>query len=136
TRLAWRCVPLRPQKRREDEPRIVWGGGIQLGKRRQAFFYELFWNPATHGGYPLASLHCFTPRADRSLNVSDRGRGLETRVVAGTQSEQHEVIVVIDEPRNGGAATEINYLHAGTTTRVPIVADRCDFSVLDCHRRY
>ena len=43
--------------------------------------------------------------------------------MTGAQTEQQEVIVVVDEPRNGGASAKIDHLHAGATTRVPIVAD-------------
>ena len=81
------------------------------------------WRPAAHGGDPVARLHGFHPRADRCLNVSDRGRGFEPRVVTGAQTEQQEMVVVVDEPRNGRAPAEIDHLHAGATTRVPIVAD-------------
>ena len=39
--------------------------------------------------------------------------------MAGAQTEQNEVIVVIDEPRNGRAAAEIDHLHAGTAIEWP-----------------
>jgi len=50
--------------------------------------------------------------------------------VARTQTEQHEVIVIVDKARNGRAPAEIDHLHAGAVT------DRRELPVLDRHGRY
>src|SRR5262249_58601680 len=69
-------------------------------------------------------------------DVRDRGRGLEPRVVARTQTEQHEVIVIVDKARNGRAPAEIDHLHAGAAMGPSLVADRRELPVLDRHGRY
>ncbi len=80
--------------------------------------------------------HGFGTCADRRLHIGDRGCGLKPRIMAGAQTEQNEVIVVIDKPRNGRAAAEIDHLHAGTAIRVAVVANLHELAVLDRRGRY
>ena len=82
------------------------------------------------------ALHGFDTCADRRLHIGDRGCGLEPRIVARAQTEQKEVIVVVDKPRNGRASAEIDHLHARTAIRVAVVADLRELPVLDRRGRY
>ena len=45
---------------------------------------------------PLGSVAA--SRREHREHVVDRSRGLEPRVVAGPQAEQHDVVVIVDEP--------------------------------------
>ena len=115
---------------------MAWRGSIELRKRRQAVLGELGGNPSAHGGDELARRHGAASRADRGLHVRDRERVLEPRIVARTQAEQHDVVVIVDEPRNGRAPLQVDHAHAGAAVvRPSVVPDRRELPVPDRHGR-
>ena len=65
--------------------------------------------PAAHRRNPLSFRHALPPRRERFLDVADRRRVLEDRVIAGTVREAHAVDVRLDQPGNRGAALEVDH---------------------------
>ena len=92
-------------------------------ERRQALLRELRRVPSAHRGDEPSGRDGLRARLDRRLHLGNRRRRLERRVIAGPDPEQDDVIVVVDEAGNDGAAAQIDFARAGAE---PLPAARAD----------
>ena len=81
---------------------------VELLPGRMPMFLPLVRMPSTHRRDPLAVGNALAPRGQRFLNLPDRGRVLEDRVITGTVGEAHAVDVRLDEPRHGRSTLEVD----------------------------
>ena len=114
---------------------MVRRGKVELGESRQALFRELRLIPASHRGNESASRHRLRSHLDRGLHLCDGRRRLETRIKTRTETEQHDVIVVVNEAGNGGPASQIDDLRAPIQPARRALADGLEPAVLNRHLR-
>ncbi len=112
--------------------------GVELGQRRESRsaggWNELIDVEAADRRDPLARGQLLRVRGDQLLHVGDRFRGLDPRVVARAQPEQHDVIVVVDQPWHRGTALQVDDLGATRGAELA-AADRREL-VADHARRF
>ena len=126
--------------------RMIRRGRIELRERRKSRRLgrscELVDVETADGRDPFAGRQRGRLRRDRRKHGFDRIRVLEPRVVARPQSEQHDVVVVVDEARNSRAPSKVDSLRAGCPLgpaadgREPVADDehRRDDRVASIHR--
>ena len=95
--------------------------GIELGERwkarRRRRRHELIDVEAADRRDPFAVRQRRCLRGERFERGRNRMRVLEPSIVAGAKSEQHDVIVVVDDTGDHGAALQIDSLRAGRRAR-------------------
>ena len=69
--------------------------------------------PAAHRRDPLALRHVLPPRGERFLDLANRRRVLENRVIAGTIGQAHAVDVAFDEAGHDRSAAQVDDPRAG-----------------------
>ena len=121
-----------PRERLIHDDRVARIGGVQFLQRRQPLLDELRGVPAAHRRDEPARGHRLRPGPDQRLHVRNRACGLEPRVVSRSQAEQHDVIVVVDQAGNGGAALQVNNPGARAQASAAL-ADAGDDPVLNRH---
>ena len=93
---------------------MVGRGGVQFRQRGQTFLFELRGIPTAHRRQKLALWNAFRPRRNQFLYVGDRRRRFDPRVMARTQAERHDMVVIVDQTRHHGAPVQIDRFRAGT----------------------
>src|SRR5579883_1582024 len=89
--------------------------------------------PSAHGCDPLSGRNVFAPCGERFLDVANRSRVLEDRVITGTVRQAHDMNVSFDEAGYDGSAFEIDHAHTRLGSRAS-VADARESAVADGHR--
>ena len=69
------------------------------------------------------------------LDLGDRGCAFERCVISGPNTEQDDVVVVVDEPGNDRAAAQVDLPRAGTETLIAALTDSRESTVLNRHLR-
>jgi hypothetical protein len=112
-----------------EQHRPVRYGGVEFGEGRHAVLGPLVHVEAAHRGDPLSTRDTgAAPGPQRVLDLADRRRVLQDRVVAGPVGQAHGVDVRLDQTGNRHAAAEVD--HAGTLG-VDAPADVGEHAVLD-----
>ena len=106
---------------------------VELLQSRVTMLGPLVRVPAAHRRDPLAFGDALPPRGERLLDLSDRGRVLEDRVIAGAIGEAHAVDMAFDDARHDRAPLQIDHLRAGLRGDVVRRADRSEAAVADGH---
>ena len=131
-RLPGRVDGRRSGERLVHDDRMVRGGGVEFLQRRQTLLGELRGVPAAHRRDELAGRNRLRARLDGRLHVGDRRRRFESGVVSRPDAEQHDVVVVVDQAGNGGAAAQVDDL--GARAQPPAAAaDAGNDAVLNRH---
>ncbi len=130
-RFAERVRRRRTREGLKHEHRMIRGSRVQLFERGQTLLGKLHLIPSAHGRNEFPRGHRFRARRDRRLNVFDRGSCFEPCIVAGTQAQQHDVVVIVDQSRHCRAAAQIDGLGA----RARLRPRKIEAPVLDGHRR-
>jgi len=128
-RLAQRIRDTRAGEELKQQDRVLWRCRIELGERWKAPLGEIERIPSAHRRDPRARRHGRNPRLDRVLDVDNRSGGLKPGVVPGSQAQQDEMVVVIDQPRDGGTAMQINYARTRVIGRMIRAAHRLELSI-------
>ena len=102
---------------------------VQFLQRRVAVLGPLVGVPAAHRRDPLAVGHALAARRQGLLDLANRGRVLERRVVARPVRQADDVHVRLDEPRHHRAAAQVDAASRGARRRR--VAGRDDAAAAD-----
>src|SRR6478672_11089619 len=83
-----------------EQHRTIGDGFVELLPGRMAMFLPLVRMPAPHRRDPLTVWYALAPRGQRILNIADRRRVLQNRVIAGPVRQAHAVNMWLDQPRH------------------------------------
>ncbi len=97
-----------PEKLCRDVRRVVRQRRVELGQRRQPYLGELVEVEAADRGDELAGRHASRAVAEGPLDVGDGIGVLQRRVPPGPVAHQDDVVVVVDDARDGGAAAQVD----------------------------
>ena len=107
-RLAEAVRRARAGEPRVEEHRPVRHRFVELGPRRHAVLGPLVRVEAAHRRDPCAVGHARTSRGQRFLDLLDRSRVLEDRVVTGPVGEAYDVDVALDHAGDDGAPLQVD----------------------------
>ena len=133
----------RPGERDHHERRVVRYRRVELADRGEAAArrnarrrIQVIGVEAADSGNPRVAVG--QPGCTRGidlLHVLDRQRVLERRVEAGPVAHQHDVVVVVDDPRHHRAAAQVDDLRVGPVAPPRRVADLGEAPVRDRYGR-
>ena len=115
--------------------RAIRHGVVQFLHGRMPMLRPLIRMPSSHRRDPLSCRNILAPRSERFLNLSNRCRVLENRVVPGTIREADAVDMGFDQTRHNSPAAEIDDASVGAGCRSRI-ADCHKPAVADRHRSH
>jgi hypothetical protein len=124
----------RPAEADRDVGGVSRHRGVQLGQCRQPHLAELVEVESADRGDELPGRHRARPVPVDPRHVGEGVRVLQRRVVAGPVAHQHQVVVVVDDARDRGAAAQVDQLGmAGQASpcRGEPVAGVADPSIVD-----
>ena len=98
-----------------DGPAAPASSSASVGSRFSANCL-MFQSPSVVMNAPAGTVFA---RAEACLHVRDRSRGFKPNIMPGPHSQQHDVVVIVDQSRNHRAAPQINDLRAGRTRAFP-----------------
>jgi hypothetical protein len=121
----------RPGEPGVEQDRPIGDRLVELGEGRHPVLGPLVGVEAAHRGDPRTGWGIGSPPGQRVLDLCDRGRVLEDRVVAGPVGQAHDVDVWLGQAGHHGSSLEVDDANAGSAGRravtdcdEPPIADR------------
>jgi hypothetical protein len=106
----------RPRERLLEVHGMIRRHGVELRERREARRagrrHELIRVEPADRRDPFAARQRGSAGPEKREDVGDRGRRFEPRIVAGPKAEQHDVVVIVDEPGNDRPPVEVDRARA------------------------